>query len=1777
MAKQELQLFNALKDIFPEESWSWAIPSLRRTSQIWGKLGADGFLQFLVQEIGKEPTNWTPGRIAAMELNRETSHEVIWPIRSFSDLSAELRHQVYKTYQEYGNSTDQLLDLDQAFLLTLALLGERSSGKTWQEIINQLSPLTSWISPLTFLFNCVEEQQEFIQALNPDPGMQILFSTPLDPAARVEFLSRILSPMDASSQEIWLKALLKEVPELAPKVARVLLIEHKPEPSNIQESVTLSLLNQLAGNTEAALNLLKEASDQNQKLHGKLAANLNKVRNDLQQPEVNDETWQELTAAIGKPSSLDENVGEIADIIRSLLDNKYYEAAGDLIDKLQDPLPEHPELLSALAEYALSQNQKTRAGQLALLALERTDQVNTPPANLSSILLQADLPEESVQASELYLAKHPNHLPTHYTYAEALSRTGDYSSAAKQAQIASVLNPQDLRLHRELANYLEQAESWKEALEVRSGILSKLQSLKEAKSHPEPYLPEGDLLSFAGCALAAQQGKRAVTACNQILEQDPDNSKAHAIKGKSLISLEHQNEGFAHINRAIELSPNLEDPWIALAECQLESNAPDQAIQTLKSAATAASTHARVFLKLGQIQSINNHQSEALESFQNASAASEVDIIDPKTNFEIQYGLGYSYYRLGHHEQARTTLKDLQKRYPANGKTNSIYGKLLLDMDEPLEALPYLAQVVDQKPPAVDPYLQYADAHLRIGTNPKAAAEVLEQALLIDPENEIAFVLLGEAHAAEGDYQQAITSFQKVQDTSLRTDPAWSPRISRGLGISALELGQTETAIASLKEGNEQYPRDLALIRSLAEAYQAANLTPNALDSAKRATEVAPHDVENLSWVAEFTLSLGTPEHGISALKELIRIKPDHHTAYILLGKAHASAGNEKEASASLARVLKFDDILPEELIQAGEELIKLGNLDTGMKCLLKAANICEANPAPSPLLPKIWSHLAAGQEMNGDPKKALDLLDQAISAELDQPSWRIQKADLLLRQDRFQAAIASLSNALDLCPDDPELHAKIARVQQQVSSYEEAFYHAQEALVGFQSEPTYRIEKYAEALKFAADLASATLKNDQAESILSNLVLDQLQNDKKHLQAHLHSLCLMGEIALNQNQEVKAAEISNLLISQEFDHPRVSALQARILNRQGCQEEARERFEQATETWHKQPAGKKSFSTAVEIAFGVTAQELHQWDEAVTHIQHAADLNPTEKRVVYELAQAYVKRAEARRFSEALKAICRAPDQRALSNEVSESFQECIQVLQQLEIDPQIVGNLKTRGEAVFSPNQETAEKLKAVAETPEELAALIAAYQHCRQKVIASQSALDALTYLGENAFLDAQIALALLKTKPETSFKAACSALEVAKKSNTSQIPLYFVLHSLAAKQIDDLLSAEESIQKALQIWDNEPRWHALAAEMSLDYSEAVSLYHQAIDLEPNFSGHYLALGKLHLKSNQPLPAIKSFEKAISINPDFIDAWIHLSLSKRAVHRMPEALASINQALSLAPDHKETRKTAALLTFENGSYRQSENHLVSLLGQDPHDTDLLALFARTLSAQKQPEQALRVIDKAISLEEDTLNLRLQRAGMIKEMSGLQAAIDELRIIGSHYPDQFPLVLELVSTLAEAGEVDQAVQTAQEVLQNDEIGYTRNQKAHLHLFAGRLLRKTGQLDQAVHHLHKAKKLVDPNYEAAIELGRVHHDRRQYELALDQISKAIEIEPQEPEGYYQAGRILKELKQFDRAERMLRKASKLAPHDLKIHRQLGVLVTLNLVHGEPKKEPMVT
>ncbi|MCJ7717858.1 MAG: hypothetical protein MUO54_15245, partial [Anaerolineales bacterium] len=386
MDQQELHRLKTLKSIFPEESWPWAITALRRSTLIWEKFDSAVFSQDLVQDIGMDPAEWTPGRICAVILARDESEPLSFPIESFDELSAELKGKVHQVYQDYEGSQDQSTDLVDGFLLALALLSEKNTGKSWQEIIAQFSIQINWQFPLVILFNLVDDQVEYLRILDPELALQVLLSNPLTPDMLVDLLVLVTGSLDIGDLEKWFSVIKKEVPDLTAVIAQALLTSLNLATGSIQEILILSFLNQLAGNGKKALNLLEEAAEQNQKLQGKVTANLNKVKSHLDEPQVSDKSWQDLKGSLSNEDSHNTNLTDVAEIIRSLLQKNQHAAAGDLIGTLPDPLPLNPDLALVMAEYAQSQKQYIRAEQYALQALELSQEI--PLNNLSAVLLK---------------------------------------------------------------------------------------------------------------------------------------------------------------------------------------------------------------------------------------------------------------------------------------------------------------------------------------------------------------------------------------------------------------------------------------------------------------------------------------------------------------------------------------------------------------------------------------------------------------------------------------------------------------------------------------------------------------------------------------------------------------------------------------------------------------------------------------------------------------------------------------------------------------------------------------------------------------------------------------------------------------------------------------------------------------------------------------------------------------------------------------------------------------------------------------------------------------------------------------------------------------------------------------------------------------------------------------------------------------------------------------------------------------------------------------------
>jgi tetratricopeptide (TPR) repeat protein len=230
-------------------------------------------------------------------------------------------------------------------------------------------------------------------------------------------------------------------------------------------------------------------------------------------------------------------------------------------------------------------------------------------------------------------------------------------------------------------------------------------------------------------------------------------------------------------------------------------------------------------------------------------------------------------------------------------------------------------------------------------------------------------------------------------------------------------------------------------------------------------------------------------------------------------------------------------------------------------------------------------------------------------------------------------------------------------------------------------------------------------------------------------------------------------------------------------------------------------------------------------------------------------------------------------------------------------------------------------------------------------------------------------------------------------------------------------------------------------------------------------------------------------------------------------------------------------------------------------------PKSASALRLFADALHAMGDTEDAIDVLDRARENAEDELPLLIRRAQLLAGDRGMDALIK----LSQRYPDRPEVFFALSEVLAEAGSIAEAIQAAQRAAKKAGKDAMPEQLAGLHLHLGRLLKRSGNLDQSLHHLDQAAKLAPYSAASQIERGRVFLARRQADQALNAFQQAATLAPNDATPHFEVGVALKEAKDYNAAEAELRKAAKLAPTDRQVQRQLAAVIALNIVHHPAK------
>jgi serine/threonine protein kinase/tetratricopeptide (TPR) repeat protein len=240
------------------------------------------------------------------------------------------------------------------------------------------------------------------------------------------------------------------------------------------------------------------------------------------------------------------------------------------------------------------------------------------------------------------------------------------------------------------------------------------------------------------------------------------------------------------------------------------------------------------------------------------------------------------------------------------------------------------------------------------------------------------------------------------------------------------------------------------------------------------------------------------------------------------------------------------------------------------------------------------------------------------------------------------------------------------------------------------------------------------------------------------------------------------------------------------------------------------------------------------------------------------------------------------------------------------------------------------------------------------------------------------------------------------------------------------------AVEEFERAIELQpmsDDAYKWLGRCCQRQGDIECAVRYFERAIELRPGYWGNYNALGSCYYNFGRYRDAAEQFRRVITFQPDNSEGYSNLgaiyyllgdhqdavAMYRRAIEihpsqesytnlgtahfylgRYEEAIAAFKAAIDLSPREELLYRNlgdAYLLVGREEDAREQFRFASELLKEqlsiNPDDALLLAELAVCHAKLQHPQEALREIERATSLEPNNTNLMYLRA-VVSALSG-------------------------------------------------------------------------------------------------------------------------------------------------------------------------------------------
>ncbi|RWZ60275.1 tetratricopeptide repeat protein [Halobacillus fulvus] len=282
----------------------------------------------------------------------------------------------------------------------------------------------------------------------------------------------------------------------------------------------------------------------------------------------------------------------------------------------------------------------------------------------------------------------------------------------------------------------------------------------------------------------------------------------------------------------------------------------------------------------------------------------------PEADEEERFTIVELYIQWGMLEEAKMILQELIQRYPKEQELKVMMAEIHIDLEEDDEAIEILNQFGPEDEDYLQALVQLADLYQAQGL-----FEVSEQKLLqakeIEPNSSIIDFALGElafsngeyaksipyyenamhhepvigdievatrlaeAYAANGEFEQALEYFQKVEEEN--------PDVMFRYGFVAYQANRTDIAIKVWENLIDKDPYFQSVYPHLAQAYESEGMAQEALAMAKKGLIKDEFNKELFHLAGTLSHKQGEKEEGYRYMREAVALDPGYKEAVLFL------------------------------------------------------------------------------------------------------------------------------------------------------------------------------------------------------------------------------------------------------------------------------------------------------------------------------------------------------------------------------------------------------------------------------------------------------------------------------------------------------------------------------------------------------------------------------------------------------------------------------------------------------------------------------------------------------------------------------------------------------------------------------------------------------------------------------------------------------------------------------------------------------------------------------